>query len=266
MRYQILVLLCLITNCEAFEETPDYWIAVFNDVPPVNCKNTLNNTFVFSTGFSEKAVLLLPQHNEWYLCWGRQAEGYAELCYDTVPKLPIAQDNYTSVLLVIRNGIISVSSITGQGDLVGYFYGQASFDGNYKPIELSNTFDCTVNCISNTTNPYFTSCDGYCTIYPIRANVPGDLSVGDLLFPPGTDWIDINWPPELCGGADLNGDNVVNLNDLVLLAAFWRSTSCADLVNCNGADLYPIQIPDRDVDLKDLDVLADNWLHTGCQY
>ena len=50
------------------------------------------------------------------------------------------------------------------------------------------------------------------------------------------------------------------------MAAYWRHTDCSPLNNyCEGADLEPQVLPDGDVDLFDLDIMADNWLNTNCQ-
>jgi hypothetical protein len=73
-------------------------------------------------------------------------------------------------------------------------------------------------------------------------------------------------PPELCGGADLNGNGTVNMSDLAILARHWLNSNCGAPNNpCEGADLEPEIGPDGDVDNRDLGILADNWLNTNCQ-
>jgi hypothetical protein len=110
--------------------------------------------------------------------------------------------------------------------------------------------------------------DPYLAKVPLGINEVNAICIldsNDLAMPLSITWTGALPPPKKCGGADLNGDGVVNFKDLAQLAAYWRFTNCADLVNCNGADLEPEQIPDGDVDLRDLDVMADNWLNTNCQ-
>jgi hypothetical protein len=69
---------------------------------------------------------------------------------------------------------------------------------------------------------------------------------------------------EKCGGADIYVDGAVNFKDLAVLAQYWLESGCAALDNCEGADLQPQALPDGDVDWADLEILVQNWLQTGC--
>lgn len=108
---------------------------------------------------------------------------------------------------------------------------------------------------------------------PYLANVPYGvnnvnavciLGAGDLAMPLSICWTGA-LPPE-CGGADLNKNGTVNLEDLAVLASHWLETDCSASNNyCEGADLEPLGSRDGTVNLKDLDVMADHWLETNCQ-
>jgi hypothetical protein len=88
------------------------------------------------------------------------------------------------------------------------------------------------------------------------------LGANDLAMPLSIVWTGARLPaPEKCGGADLNGSGTVNLSDLAKFAQYWLCTAPS---YCDGADLEPEQSPDGDVDIWDLDVLAEHWLNTGC--
>jgi hypothetical protein len=102
---------------------------------------------------------------------------------------------------------------------------------------------------------------------PLRVNNVSAVCVlaNDLAMPLSIVWTGALPPPQLCGGADLNGSNRVNLTDLAILAKHWLNINCAAPGNCEGADLEPLAFGDGDVDIWDLDVLADHWLNTGCQ-
>jgi hypothetical protein len=112
---------------------------------------------------------------------------------------------------------------------------------------------------------------------PYLAKVPLDTNDVNALCISGADYdlampLSICWtgaaqsPPELCGGADLNGNGTVNMKDLAILARHWLNSNCGAPNNpCEGADLEPETSPDGDVDIRDLDILAVHWLNTGCQ-
>jgi hypothetical protein len=90
------------------------------------------------------------------------------------------------------------------------------------------------------------------------------LGAGDLAMPLSICWTGA-LPPK-CGGADLNKNGTVNLEDLAVLASHWLETDCSASNNyCEGADLEPLGSRDGTVNLKDLDVMADHWLETSCQ-
>ena len=91
------------------------------------------------------------------------------------------------------------------------------------------------------------------------------LGASDLAMPLSICWTGALPPPVKCGGADLNKNGTVNMQDLAVLAKYWLRTDCFAFSNCEGADLEPQGNPDGDVDLKDLDVFADHWLETNCQ-
>jgi chitodextrinase len=59
--------------------------------------------------------------------------------------------------------------------------------------------------------------------------------------------------------ADLNGDYIVNLNDLAVLASHWLTSGGCDLGNicCEGADIFGSDT----VDVKDLAILAEKWVY-----
>lgn len=87
------------------------------------------------------------------------------------------------------------------------------------------------------------------------------LGANDLAMPLSIVWTGARPVQKKCGGADLNGSGTVNLSDLAKFAQYWL---CAAPSYCDGADLEPEQSPDGDVDIWDLDVLAEHWLNTGC--
>lgn len=100
--------------------------------------------------------------------------------------------------------------------------------------------------------------------YSIRNPVPGTwtMEVRAVDVPEGgEDYVAVahlltNQPPF----ADLDDDGEVNLSDLAVLGAHWRSRNCAGVDSCDGADLDG----DRDVDLIDLCLITEYWL-TGIQ-
>lgn len=90
------------------------------------------------------------------------------------------------------------------------------------------------------------------------------LGAGDLAMPLSICWTGA-LPPK-CGGADLNTNGTVNLEDLAVLASHWLETDCSASNNyCEGADFEALGSRDGTVNLKDLDVMADHWLETSCQ-
>ncbi len=95
----------------------------------------------------------------------------------------------------------------------------------------------------------------------LDANDPNN----DLAMPLSIVWTGARPAQELCGGADLDGSGRVDMPDFAWLARYWRNTNCAAPNNyCEGADLEPEANPDGDVDLKDLEILAEHWLDAGC--
>jgi uncharacterized delta-60 repeat protein len=110
--------------------------------------------------------------------------------------------------------------------------------------------------------------DPYMAKVPLGANNASAvciLGANDLAMPLSICWTGALPPPVKCGGADLNKNGTVNMQDLAILAKYWLRTDCFAFSNCEGADLEPQGNPDGDVDLKDFDVFADHWLETNCQ-
>jgi hypothetical protein len=112
--------------------------------------------------------------------------------------------------------------------------------------------------------------DPYLAKVPLDINDVNALYISgdyDLAMPLSICWTGaLQAPPELCGGADLNGNGTVNMKDLAILARHWLNSNCGAPNNpCEGADLEPEAIPDGDVDIQDLDILAHNWLNINCQ-
>ena len=58
--------------------------------------------------------------------------------------------------------------------------------------------------------------------------------------------------------ADLNSDNIVNLNDLAILSSYWLTSGGCNLDNlcCDGADIFGSDT----VNIIDLSLLANEWL------
>jgi hypothetical protein len=77
--------------------------------------------------------------------------------------------------------------------------------------------------------------------------------------------LSILWAEEVYEGADLTGNGFVNFQDVAILALYWRKTSCAAPDFCAGADLEPVSLPDGDVDMADLSILARQWLQGRCR-
>jgi hypothetical protein len=92
---------------------------------------------------------------------------------------------------------------------------------------------------------------------PVDAN---QITGCDLTLP-----LSILWAEEVYEGADLTGNGFVNFQDVAILAMYWRQTSCADPDFCAGADLEPVALPDGDVDMADVSILAGNWLAGKCR-
>jgi hypothetical protein len=110
--------------------------------------------------------------------------------------------------------------------------------------------------------------DPYIAKIPLEANTVSAsiLDANDLAMPLSIVWTGARPAQVKCGGADLNKNGTVNLQDLVILARHWLNSNCGAPNNpCEGADLQPQGNPDGDVDLFDLDTLADYWLNTNCQ-
>ena len=82
----------------------------------------------------------------------------------------------------------------------------------------------------------------------------------DLALPLSILWMGT----DVCGGANLDGIDGVNLGDFAVLASYWLSTTCVATNNCDGADLAPEGAPNGSVDIADLRILARYWLKTGC--
>ncbi|MCP4711460.1 MAG: hypothetical protein GY869_22800, partial [Planctomycetes bacterium] len=81
--------------------------------------------------------------------------------------------------------------------------------------------------------------------YPHLAQIPVDSTepiaavamsgASDLSVPMSMVWIGLY--PDLCGGADLNGDTIVDLKDLVFMLQYWLDEDCGDSVDCSKANL-----------------------------
>ena len=70
--------------------------------------------------------------------------------------------------------------------------------------------------------------------------------------------------PQKCGGADLDGNGIIDLPDFARIALYWLDMDCASKSHCQGADLEPEYEPDGDVDIGDLSILSENWLNDAC--
>jgi predicted outer membrane repeat protein len=82
-------------------------------------------------------------------------------------------------------------------------------------------------------------------------------SAGDLALP-----LSIMWTGSLeavCGGANLDGQGGINLDDFAILASQWLQAP-----GNPSADIAPEGSIDGIVDLQDLAVLAYYWLDSGC--
>jgi hypothetical protein len=127
-------------------------------------------------------------------------------------------------------------------------------------------FNSTPNSpISPLAAPFY---DPYIAKVPLGVNNASAVCVlgaNDLAMPLSICWTGALPPPVKCGGADLNKNGTVNMQDLAVLAKYWLRTDCVAFSNCEGADLEPQGNPDGDVDLKDLGIFADHWLETNCQ-
>lgn len=101
--------------------------------------------------------------------------------------------------------------------------------------------------------------------YPYLAAVPAGINNVDAvpLSGPSNDLalpLSIVWTGELaanCGGANISGDDKVNLQDFAILASQWHSAP--------GVPSADIASPsDSIVNILDLAVIAEYWLQTGC--
>jgi len=74
-----------------------------------------------------------------------------------------------------------------------------------------------------------------------------------------TGYTNISAMPAKCGGADLDGTGDVSLGDFTILASQWRQGP-----GTPSADIAPEPAGDGIVNFRDLAVLADYRLDTGC--
>ena len=72
-----------------------------------------------------------------------------------------------------------------------------------------------------------------------------------------------------CGGADLDEDGVVGLNDFQILCQYWLVSNCytqPDPELCNRANLDGKTTESGlEVDLKDFAIFTQYWLMTDCK-
>jgi hypothetical protein len=95
-------------------------------------------------------------------------------------------------------------------------------------------------------------------VVPLDTNEPAEateITGSDLALP-----LSITRPTEFFGGADLTSDNTVDLEDLAILAQYWRDSSCVSPDWCGGADLDK----GNAVGWEDVAVLAGHWLESRC--
>ncbi|MHC4642539.1 MAG: hypothetical protein ACYS32_12915, partial [Planctomycetota bacterium] len=91
----------------------------------------------------------------------------------------------------------------------------------------------------------------------VQAESIYDSSSHDLALPTSIVWT----KPVTCGGADINGDGKVNFTDLTVIGSAWLTGIGDAEWNSEGN----IGIPaDGFIDNRDLAVLVEHWLETGC--
>ncbi|MHC4085285.1 MAG: hypothetical protein ACYSU5_08790 [Planctomycetota bacterium] len=79
----------------------------------------------------------------------------------------------------------------------------------------------------------------------------------DLGLPLSVVWVGAT--PEKCDGADLDASGDINFGDYSILTSQWLQAP-----GTPSADIAPVGAGDGIVNYLDLDVLADQWLGTGC--
>ncbi|MCP4709078.1 MAG: hypothetical protein GY869_10665, partial [Planctomycetes bacterium] len=107
--------------------------------------------------------------------------------------------------------------------------------------------------------------------YPYLAQVPVDSTgpitamamsgASDMSVPMSVVWIGPY--PDLCGGADLNGDSKVSLSDLVFMLQYWLDEDCTGSAECSKANLDNTDGKDT-VNMLDVAYFAQYWLLIDC--
>ncbi len=91
----------------------------------------------------------------------------------------------------------------------------------------------------------------------VQAESIYDPDTHDLALPTSIVWT----KPVKCGGADIDGDGKVNFVDLAVLGSAWLAGIGDAEWNSDGNISVPA---DAFIDNRDLAVLAEHWLETGC--
>jgi uncharacterized delta-60 repeat protein len=178
----------------------------------------------------------------------------SSLCGETDPNSTVIHGFSTATLSPARtitvSGMQHVTSIAEDPVTKSLWVTGFNFNSNHAPDIFYDPYLAKVSLGNNDVNALIIS------------------DANDLAMPLSICWTGALQapPPELCGGADLNGNGTVNMRDLAILARHWLNSNCGAPNNpCEGADLQPETSPDGDVDLLDLDILATYWLNTNCQ-
>ena len=95
------------------------------------------------------------------------------------------------------------------------------------------------------------------TAGPVDAEEFNDATGEPIVLPMSIAWTGGKLPK--CGGADINGNGEVDMEDFAIMASQLFSTS-----GSLSADIAPERYYDETVDILDLAAFSTYWLHTGC--